>query len=178
MGRSIEQIAEQLEIGLKGQLPIINGVQLGELDLEGLAEYENLVNPPSEEAGFPVLTKACNPQKFVYRKNRVHGRRRLTRLPERHSRNYAAVTGQEVPAFYRKPIIPAYILKAPAIIPVEETEVDTNVPVRKDRPLISNRQKRQLPEGIGLGINGRFLVRELLDPRVVKQVMALKGRNK
>ncbi len=136
-----------------------------------------------------VDRKDQNNQRFVFRANRLHGRRRLTRLPEKHSKNYSEITGQtvpEAPTFYTRvvtvrwghqiessrPIIPTYILKAPTINYREDFE---------EQPIQSEQAEdeavpAELPKGVYLGLNGRFPVQELIRKDSLELLERLKGK--
>lgn len=127
-----------------------------------------------------IFGKDPNNQRFVFRANRVRGRRRLTRLPEKHAKNYQAVTGQGVeykPSFYEKtitgrrghqinvlrPIIPTHILKAPAVSDTDFPEQELQPEAQPEgKSSLDELELKELPRNVFLGTNGQFPAAELM----------------
>lgn len=124
-------------------------------------EPDEVLTAKAEVDSEPVVNgKNPNNQRFVFRATRLLGRRRLTRLPERHAKNYQAVTGQTGrwgrPIETLRPIIPTYILKAPVVSDTDFTEQE---PQYEEQPegkfSLAELGLEELPKNVSLGINGQ-----------------------
>ncbi len=121
MGRSVEQqLAENLGVKLNGSRPVVNGIQLGRVDLFGLAQYEGVAIPQSEEPDRLLEPTKYTRQRFINRP----GSEILIKAPHKHQ------SCEERVAEKRKAIrahglgeVSIYILKAPTVSGDELTDI-------------------------------------------------------